>query len=227
MGSLEKRYAEALLSLAENADQADIFGAALGVLGKLYLQNAEFRSYILNPVISIHIRSETLLGILDLLGYTKDSDDREGDKAAKKPAVKTVNTKKYIYADTDNSNEPAIADAGVLLLRFLQLLLDKGRFAFLPVIAEEYNNIKAKYRKKLRVIVRSPVPLDPEKLFEISEKYKAQYGSASAETDNIVESSMQGGINVQIGGVRADDTLYGKLAALARAVAGGAVKQKL
>ena len=253
MGSLEKRYAEALLSLADNAEQADVVGSALGVLGRLYQKNSDFRNFILNPVISQQVRSETLMGILEMLGYIKDGDDAGGD-AEKDDTEKMVNEIvddnganednaanqinqineiNEINEDNEESeitgenagNEVFVADAGVMLLRFLQLLLEKGRLAFLPNIADEYNKIKAKHRSAIHIVARSASPLDSDELYGICEKYRVKYGSASADIDNIVEPSMMGEISVQIGGMRVDDTLYGRLAALSRAVAGGAVRQ--
>ena len=285
MGSLERRYAEALLSLAENAEQADIVDSALGVLGRLYTKSAEFRGLMLNPVISINNRSETLLDILEMLGYIKNGTDMN--------ICETTSRKRDIYAETGNetgsksgdqkntaddrnrdiingisdagmeiekeildmvsgASEPdtddplddimydqdadditemdiettaIVADAGVLLLRFLQLLLDKGRLAFLPNIAEEYHRIKANNRNNIRIIVRSSSPLENKTLIELRDKYQFQYGAANAEIDNIIDTSLLSGISVQIGDIRVDETLYGRLAELARAVAAGAVKQ--
>ncbi|MCL2058427.1 MAG: F0F1 ATP synthase subunit delta [Oscillospiraceae bacterium] len=267
MGSLEKRYAEALLSLADNVEQADVVGSALSVLGRLYQKNSEFRNFILNPVISKHVRGETLLGVLEMLGYIKNAGGMAGDMAGeiadggacggeavdlaggRELGGETVELASGEACDDEavdladsgacdgeagsaasvssNSAAASMINAGVLLLRFLQLLLDKGRLAFLPNIAEEYNSIKAKHRMALRIVARSSEPLDPDKLFELREKYRLQYGSQAAEIDNVVVPSLYGGLSVQIGGMRVDDTLYGRLAALARAVAGGAVKQSV
>ena len=222
MGSLEKRYAEALLSLAENVEQADAVGSALGVLARLYQKNTEFRNFILNPVISQRVRSETLLGILELLGYIKTPDYNDTTACDEQSSIESGD-------DDIASNDIAsyVANAGVMLLRFLQLLLEKGRFAFLPNIAEEYNTIKAKHRVAIHIVARTAAPLDTQKLYVLREKYKQKYGAAYAEIDNIVEPSILDEIIVQIGDIRVDDTLYGRLVALSRAVAGGAVKQPL
>ena len=242
MGSLEKRYAEALLSLAENADQADAIGSALGILGRLYHKNSEFRNFILNPVISQQIRSETLIGVLEMLGFIKSSNDESGEDAVaqaisskrKKPGAVTAKVGKSIKAikaeEADvftDDMASAVLDAGVMLLRFLQLLLEKGRFAFLPDIADEYNNIKAKHRNSIQIIVRSAAPLDSKELSELCEKYQMKYGALNAEIENIVEPSKMSETSIQIGDIRVDDTIYGRLAALSRAVAGGADKQAL
>ena len=205
MGSLEKRCAEAFLSLSENTKQADQIGSALDALGRLFIKNPEFRSFILNPVITRAIRGEILLGVLIKLGY--------------------INVEENGAAPEAQSYSGPWADSGVLLLRFLQMLLEKGRLAFLPNIAEEYINIKNEHRKIIHIIARSSEPLDAGALDELRDKYMAQYGSEAAEITNIVVPSLIGGISVQIGDMHIDDTLYGRLAALARTIAAGAVKQ--
>ena len=285
MGSLEKRYAEALLALADNVEQADSVGSALNVLGKLYRKSYEFRSLMLNPVISNNNRSETLLGILEMLGYIKSNGETadnlpktrrrsiktatgntaagkgESQKSSRKSkksnaacdpdyadsipaadmrdlAAESDGTAADAYCDDcyfdddaaanpdyDDEEAVIIVDAGILVLRFLELLLEKGRIAFLPIIAEEYISIKNKHRNGIHIIARSPAPLDSKQLVELCEKYKTQYGAANAEIDNIIEPSLYGGVSIQIGDMRVDDTLYGRLSALARAVTAGAVKQ--
>lgn len=346
MGSLERRYAEALLSLSENTQQADFIGSALSALGRLFTRNSEFRGLIINPVISRHIRSEVLLNTLIKLGYIKDDGDGEDDstnrhknggvqeapenripvealiclknvstvsgdsdimvkksvepyKAVKKISHKNTRkesegqtksapptgifaglgagrktkveggadinaarktktaarsdvgatvVRKLTAARTNNDiktdaevdinsgngqqedtyNEKdyvSVTDAGMFLYRFLQMLLEKGRLAFLPDIAEEYQHIKAKHRSAINIVARSSEPLGADELDELRGRYMAQYGAASAEIINIIESSQSGGVSVQIGDMRIDDTLYGRLAGLARAIAAGAVKQ--
>lgn len=218
MGSLEKRYAEALLSLSENTYQADMVGSALGAVGRLFMKNAEFRGYVLSPVISRHIRSEILYNTLVNLGYIEPGSD-EGAKT-KRPGRKTSDA--IVCA---GGTDASAFNAGVLLLRFLEMLLDKGRLAFLPIIAEEYHEIKTRHRNIIHIIARSPEPLDIDTLEELRYKYMIQYGSAVSEIQNIVEPSLLGGVSVQIGEMRIDDTVYGRLAALARAITAGAVKQ--
>ena len=281
MGSLEKRYAEALLSLTENAAQADQVGLGLNALGRLFMQNAELRGFILNPVISRKVRGETLQGVLEILGFAKsggkaqalvavagidikadaavdaevntgvdveteayaeadvgagvgaaaeadgsDGDgDADADAAAEAYAEADATAPDKYDAAPDKYDVAPVLDSGDLLSRFLRLLLDKGRLAFLPNIAEEYQSIKAKTRDMLQVTVRSSLPLEPDILEEIREKYRLQYGAAAAEVKNIVEPSLIGGVSVQIGDIRIDDTIYGRLAGLARTIAAGAVKQ--
>ena len=228
MGSLEKRFAETLLSLAENVEQADMVDSALNVLGRLYIKNEEFRGLMLDPVISNQNRSETLLDILEMLGYIKNGSDTS-DNGIRTRKNRGKSKPHIVDAEESDSMDieatAAVADAGILLLRFLQLLLDKGRLAFLPDIAEEYHGIKTKYRKSIRIIARSPAPLNSKTLSKLREKYKKQYGAANAEIENKIEPSALGGFIVQIGDIRIDDTLYGRLAALTRTVTAGAVRQ--
>ena len=289
MGSLEKRYAEALLSLTDSASQADRVGAALSALGRLFVESPELRGFVLNPVISRQVRGETLLDILEMLGFMKRRDYGYAGGVGAEPDVYEIcgedaeddiicedaedvidcedaedeivcedadediicggaeddiirdgaeeiicdgadNENIREGADNENSGDGADDDiggepAGLLLSRFLRLLLDKGRLAFLPNIAEEYGAIKANHRNVLRVTVRSAAPLDGDSLDRIRDKYKRQYGAVLAEVENVIEPSLIGGLTVQIGDLRIDDTIYGRLASLARAIAAGAAKQ--
>lgn len=203
MGSMERRYAEALLTLSENAQQADSVGSALGAMGRLFTYNAEYRGFILNPVVSRQHRVEILLDTLIKLGYIQNAEKNE------------------IIDDT----EAQAPDTGMLLFRFLQMLLDKGRLAFLPDIADEYTSVKEKHRDAIRITVRSSEPLNDSELGDLREKYMAQYGAAAAEIINVIDLSPPGGVSVKIGETYVDDTLYGRLAALARAITAGAVRQ--
>ena len=223
MGSLEKRYAEALLALTDNVNQADYLGLALGTVGRLFRQNREFRSFILNPFISKENRSESLYGVLELLGYLKNKSTNIDNKPDSTNKRKNAEESETAYDVA--GGELMTADAGVLLLRFLQLLLEKGRLAFLPNISEEYNKIKAKHRKVIQITVRSSSPLDSDELDTICGKYKFKYGAASSEIQNIIEPSLLGDVSIQIGDMPVDDTLYGRLATLARTITAGAEKQ--
>ena len=200
---MERRYAEALLSLSENTLQADSLGVALGEIGRLFQCNAEYRGFILNPDVPRRHRVEILLDTLIKLGCLQGDADNE------------------IINDADC----AAPDTGMLLFKFLQMLLDKGRLAFLPDIAEEYAGIKEKHRGAIQITARSSRLLNEEELAELRDKYMVQYGAATADIVNIIEPSLHGGIRVQIGGMHVDGTLYGRFAALARAIAAGAVKQ--
>ncbi|MDR3121131.1 MAG: ATP synthase F1 subunit delta [Clostridiales bacterium] len=113
------------------------------------------------------------------------------------------------------ANEPT-DDCDSLLARFLRLLADKGRLGLLPAIADEYQKAKARHRNLLRVVIRSAERLDDKTVGVLLEKYRRQYGAAAAEAENIVDASLLGGICVQIGDTRIDDTLKGRFAELSK-----------
>jgi len=272
MGSLEKRYAEALLSLAGNAAQADEVDSVLTVLGNMFSNNQELRDFMLNPAITKQIRGETLHNILDMISASQRDDgdpfDADGMAYASGPSDAGNLTNAGSLANAGNpASAGSLANAGnpasdgrpanaggpadaetppggggaadidedradmilvesesaLLLSRFLRLLLEKGRLAFLPNIADEYHAVKSERRNMLRIVARSSEPLDGATLEALRERYRIQYGAAFAEIQNIVVPSLIGGVNIQIGDVRIDDTIYGRLAALARTIAAGAV----
>jgi len=224
MSSLEKRYAEALLSMSENAQQADTIGTAIGTIGRLFLQNEDFRGLILNPDVTRQVRSEMLQGVLKILGYIKEESEADEAEAREKILMLCADADGDEDDDFEDAEKP-VADAGLILLRFLQLLMDRGRLSFIPFIAEEYLGFKAQCRKHIRINVRSSTPFPTERLEKMRKKYMLRYGAEDAEIENVIEPSIIGGLSVHIGGMRIDDTLYGRYAALARVVAEGAAMQ--
>ncbi|MDR1065815.1 MAG: ATP synthase F1 subunit delta [Clostridiales bacterium] len=102
--------------------------------------------------------------------------------------------------------------------KFLSLLMDKGRLAILPDIAESYAKIIAENEGALRIAVYSAEPLDEAQLETIKNKYIEKLGATNAVVENKTDPSLMGGVCVQIGDERVDDTIRAKLASLREAM---------
>jgi len=97
---------------------------------------------------------------------------------------------------------------------FFSLLVEKDRTRLLPEIDLEYDKIKASRRNVLPMTVFSTEPLDADLLEAIAKKYAKMYNTASVQIETKVDKTLLGGICVQIGDIRIDDTLSGRLAKL-------------
>ena len=107
-----------------------------------------------------------------------------------------------------------LADTEPLLRSFSLLLIDKRRLDMLCAIAAEYERLKRELRGVLHIEVSSAAPLGPEQLDGIRDRFLKQYGATAAIVDETVDPSLLGGVLVQIGDTRVDDTLKARLARL-------------
>jgi len=101
-------------------------------------------------------------------------------------------------------------------------LVEKDRMRLLPEIYREYDMIKERRRGVLHITVFSATPLDGELLEAICGKYAKnakKYGAGSVRAETCVDKTLLGGVCVQIGDIRIDDTLSGRLANLRQALA--------
>jgi len=102
---------------------------------------------------------------------------------------------------------------------FFSLIVEKDRMRLLPEIYREYDMIKERHRGVLHITVFSAAPLDGELLEAICGKYAKKYGAGSVRAETCVDKTLLGGVCVQIGDIRIDDTLSGRLANLRQALA--------
>ena len=102
---------------------------------------------------------------------------------------------------------------------FFSLLVEKDRMRLLPEIYREYDMIKERRRGVLHITVFSAAPLDGKLLEAICGKYAKKYGAGSVRAETCVDKTLLGGVCVQIGDIRIDDTLSGRLANLRQALA--------
>ena len=127
------------------------------------------------------------------------------------PVVPAAAKKEAVQKIFDGNQNP-------VFLNFINLLIDKNRLDLLPEISREYTELKNRYRNRIGITVYSAEPLEERQLSLIGEKYRAMYGSSSAETENIVDPSLIGGLMIKIGDTLIDDTLSGRLKNLLSAI---------
>ncbi len=105
-----------------------------------------------------------------------------------------------------------------LMVNFLSLLIDKNRIGLLSGIAWEYQHLKDERQNNLEIKLSSAMPLNESQVNEIIEKYKKQYGASSAYVTKVINPSLLGGVLIQIGDIRINDTQLGRLNALKRSI---------
>ena len=106
------------------------------------------------------------------------------------------------------------------ILHLLLLLLDKGRMEAFPDICSAYAEMADEYRNILTITVTSALPLDPEQIERIGEKFRVLYHGASVRMNVETDPSLIGGIKVAVGDKLYDGTVKGKLSKMRSALAG-------
>lgn len=96
---------------------------------------------------------------------------------------------------------------------FLKLLLEYGRIAVLPEIAEHFEALKANVENTVDVIVTSATPLSASQQLEISTALQARLGrSVKLETE--IDENLIGGAVIKAGDVVIDGSLRARLSSL-------------
>jgi len=96
------------------------------------------------------------------------------------------------------------------LLKFLMLLLDKGRIKFLPGMFDEFVNMADKKRNILSITIVSTSPLSATQISAIKEKYRKVYNASSVKAANEIDLDLIGGIKVKIGDEVIDGSIKGR-----------------
>lgn len=109
-------------------------------------------------------------------------------------------------------------DTPQLAVNFLLLLVDKNRLALLPGICSEYARQKAETRGTLVITVTSAQRLEEAQLTQIRDRYAKKHGASSVQVNSRVDSSLLGGVRVQVGDVLIDDSLSTRLRGLRTAM---------
>ena len=97
------------------------------------------------------------------------------------------------------------------ILRFLLLLLEKGRVEFLPDICCAYVRMADEYRNVLNITVTSAFPLEKAQIDEIGKTFQAVYHGPSVKITVNTDASLIGGVKVTVGDAVYDGTVKGKL----------------
>ena len=98
-----------------------------------------------------------------------------------------------------------------LVVRFLKLLIARGRFDGLPQIAPAFSTMVDAAQGRVRATVTAAQPLSPEDLARV-QKALAQATGKSVEVSAAVDPSLLGGLTADVGGVLYDGSLRTQLA---------------
>lgn len=104
-----------------------------------------------------------------------------------------------------------LSDEGQNLVK---LLVQNGRLAVLPEIAEMYEQLKAESQKILNVYVRSAYALMPAQEKQIAEALKAKLGREIIITSE-QDPDLIGGVHIRAGDMVIDGSVQGRLQQLA------------
>ena len=97
---------------------------------------------------------------------------------------------------------------------FVQLLAQNDRLTVLPEIAAQYDAQRHRHDNVLEVKVHSAYPLTEQQIADITGTLQEKYGRrVNASVD--VDSSLIGGVSIQVGDEVIDASVRGKLARLA------------
>lgn len=117
-------------------------------------------------------------------------------------------------------------DTPQMVLNCLWLMVDKGRTGLLPQVAEAYRQHKAQLSNTLVINVCTPMPLSEEETGRICRFFARRFGSANAVVEPFIDPHLIGGIRVQVGDMLFDQSLFGRLKGLERAIAANQDKRQ-
>lgn len=166
---LAKRYAQALLSLAEKENQVDQIEKQLSDFLKLYRETPDLAKILNHPLVS-----------------------RKKKQALLNKAIGKMVTP--------------------IMLRFIEVLIRKGRISFLLDIVTAYHKLADAWRGVVRVNVKSFYPLSPKQLNSLEQKLHARLvDTKKIIFETVVEHSLLGGLIIQIGDEVIDGSVAGQL----------------
>lgn len=111
--------------------------------------------------------------------------------------------------------EELLADADELVRNFLLLLVEKNRIAGLAEIARELDSLVAAEERRLEVEITTAVELSDDEAREIVEQIE-QAAGRQVEASRAVDPDLIGGLVLQVGSLRVDASVRGRLDQLRR-----------
>jgi len=99
---------------------------------------------------------------------------------------------------------------GPMETNFVRLLLEKGRLPDMPQIIALYDMLAEEAQNRLRVRVKSVVPLTPELEAEVRQRF-AQYTSKDIIIDQEIDPTLIGGVIAQMGSLILDGSIRNEL----------------
>jgi F-type H+-transporting ATPase subunit delta len=163
-----KRYAKALVALADEQGRLTETGDQLKRLAQLIDDTAELKSLLYNPAISQHFKEELLTDLTQRLRI------------------------------------------GPMEANFTRLLLEKGRLPDMPQIMELYAVLAEEAQNRLRVRVKTVIPLTPDLAAEVRRRF-AHFTSKDIIIDQEIDPTLIGGIIAQMGSLILDGSIRNEL----------------
>jgi F-type H+-transporting ATPase subunit delta len=108
---------------------------------------------------------------------------------------------------------------GTLESKFIRMLLDKGRLPEMPQIVALYEELAEEAQNRLRVRVKSVIPLSPALQEEVRQRF-AHYTSKDIVIDQEIDPTLIGGIVAQMGSLVLDGSIRNELLRLRTALVG-------
>jgi F-type H+-transporting ATPase subunit delta len=102
------------------------------------------------------------------------------------------------------------ADADELLRNFLRLLTEKGRMGEIEEIGREFERLCAREEGVLKVELTTAIELSDQEAKEIAEQIEKASGRTVEATRN-VDPGLVGGVVLQVGSMRLDASVRGRL----------------
>lgn len=121
-----------------------------------------------------------------------------------------------IFSSADGANS-VLAGGTVEGTNFLKLLLEYGRLAVLPEIAEHFDALKAEVENTVDVTVTSATTLDDSQKLAIAEALKKRLGR-NVRLESRLDETLIGGAVIQAGDVVIDGSLRSRLQGLSNAL---------
>lgn len=96
------------------------------------------------------------------------------------------------------------------VLSFIELLTEKGRISYFNECVNEYNELFSNINNVVKVVVKSAIKLSDQKVLQIKDKFGAKQGK-KVVIEQVVDSSLLGGIIIETEGKIFDGSLKNKL----------------
>jgi F-type H+-transporting ATPase subunit delta len=100
------------------------------------------------------------------------------------------------------------------------ILAERGRFAIMPAVSDEYDDLVRRSRGIVGVTVTSPTPLASAELAAL-EKRIEQLAGAKVEITTATDPTLIGGLSVMIGDLQIDASVAGRLRRLRKQLVQG------
>lgn len=105
-----------------------------------------------------------------------------------------------------------------LTMNTLLLLLEKSRITLVPDISDDYQALYDSKNNVISLQITTAMEAEPELIEKISEKFRKQYGADSVKVSCNVDESIIGGAIIVVDGTMYDESVAGKLKALAAGI---------